>query len=146
MSVPRPDVRLCHLVQLTAHEDKAGALVPMERGAGIPFTPQRVFTVTGVSAGSERGGHANAVTTELLLCLSGRVEVGLDDGRTVTTYVLDDPRVGLVITPMVWVSLRIVADRTVLLAMCDTTWREAEPAYFRDRAHWLGTLTADAAA
>jgi hypothetical protein len=137
---PVADVRRCHLVRLPSHGDASGSLVPIEPGAGVPFTVRRVFTVTGTIAGQDRGGHANANTTELLVCLAGRVTVRLSDGVRDAQWTLDDPRVALLIEPMLWVDLEIKSDATVLMALCDTTWRDAKDAYFRDRASWYRAL------
>ena len=146
MRIPIPDLRSCRLVALPSHGGIGGALVPIEPGAGVPFDVRRVFTVTGTKAGLDRGGHANANTTELLMCLAGSVRVRLSDGSREQSWVLDAPQVGLLIPPMLWVDLEILHDQTVLMALCDTTWREAQGAYFRDRTSWHLALRSDVAA
>jgi hypothetical protein len=144
--IPYADVRRCQLIRLPSHAGPAGALVPIEPGAGVPFPVRRVFTVTGTVAGQDRGGHANSNTTELLLCLAGRVTVRLSDGVRDAQWTLSDPRLGLLIEPMLWVDLEIETDATVLMALCDTPWRDAKDAYFRDRATWFRALRKNVAA
>jgi hypothetical protein len=135
---PRPSLAACHLVPLASHEAQgsAGRLVPVEAGAPVPFAIQRVFCVSGMQAGSRRGGHANTATTELLICLHGAVEVVLSDGDGTTSFRLDRPDEGLLITPGIWVEERGAANDTVLVVLADTSWAVACDAYVRDRTEW----------
>ena len=47
-----------------------GALLPLHL-AELPFVPRRVFAITDVPVGTERGGHAHRSGMQLLVCLQG---------------------------------------------------------------------------
>ena len=56
-----------------------GTLVPIDFSE-LTFAPKRVFYVTGVPAGDERGHHAHYETQQLLICVQGKISVHLYDG------------------------------------------------------------------
>jgi UDP-2-acetamido-3-amino-2,3-dideoxy-glucuronate N-acetyltransferase len=49
-----------------------------------------------------RGEHAHRRCEQLLVCVSGSVNVLCDDGEHRQEFVLDSPEIGLHIGPMVW--------------------------------------------
>ena len=54
--------------------DQRGSLTPFDY-ADLPFPPRRVFAVTDVPPGTSRGGHSHGSSTQLLVCLAGRIEL-----------------------------------------------------------------------
>ena len=99
---------------LDRREDDRGVLVPIEF-PDLPFEPRRAFTVSGVPAGTARGGHAHRSGRQFLVCPTGRVRVRLRDRTGVETVVLDRPDQGLLIEPGVWSEQVYELDETVLL-------------------------------
>jgi hypothetical protein len=80
-----------------------GNLVPIEFGS-LPFTPTRVFNVTDVPPGEERGLHAHRLCHQLLIAMSGDVLVSVSDGASSREFLLDNPREGLHVPPLIWAS------------------------------------------
>ena len=79
---------------------------------------KRVFYIYGVPEGAERGGHAHHTNTEILVCLSGSLDILLTDGISERKLRLDDPTKGLLIPPDVWNRMSNYAPGTVLLVLC----------------------------
>ncbi|MBX9929527.1 MAG: FdtA/QdtA family cupin domain-containing protein [Gemmatimonadaceae bacterium] len=142
----RPDLSQCRLLPLIGHSAGASTLIPLEQGGALPFVLKRSFFVHGARANEFRGGHANAVTTEALICVQGTVTATLDDGDHAGSFLLDAPNVALIISPMIWVDLHIHTDNAILLACTDTSWAEAALAYYRERDAWERALEHCAAA
>ena len=69
-----------NLYCFTPFIDKRGWLLPLEFNK-LPFVPKRVFFVSNVPLGMRRGEHAHYKTQQYLICLSGKVRVGLHDGK-----------------------------------------------------------------
>lgn len=86
---------------ITVATDLRGSLSAIEF-SGLPFTPQRFFTVYGVPSRDVRGQHAHRTCEQYLICLIGSVDCLLDDGRTRRTVHLNNPSQGLYIAPMTW--------------------------------------------
>jgi hypothetical protein len=109
----------CTLHELARHGDERGLLAVAEVGAALPFTAERFFVVRDVPAGGRRGVHANREAHELLVAMTGRVEVELDDGFEQVTVTLDGAGTALHIPPLVW-STQVYGPGACLLVLAST--------------------------
>jgi dTDP-4-amino-4,6-dideoxygalactose transaminase/dTDP-4-dehydrorhamnose 3,5-epimerase-like enzyme len=98
--------------------DRRGVLSFAEYETHLSWAPVRFFTVTGVPINELRGYHAHKSVKQFLVCLAGRISVLVDDGITRETVLLDSPRVGLLLEPMVWSSQSYLEANSILLVMC----------------------------
>lgn len=89
-------------VALTTASDPRGDLLAVELSKQIPFEVKRLFFVMNVPSHHIRGEHAHRECHQLLVCLQGSVTVTADNGTEREEWVLDDPKVGLHILPMMW--------------------------------------------
>jgi mannose-6-phosphate isomerase-like protein (cupin superfamily) len=97
----------------------------------LPFDAGRVFTVHGVPRGGRRGGHGNRTQDEVLVVVSGRARVVLDDGSRVREVELG---VGdsLHIEAGTWHEIEALDEGLLVLVAAPGGY---EPdGYFRDRA------------
>jgi hypothetical protein len=112
-----------------------GSLIAIEFGADLPFEPRRYFSVFNVPSAEVRGGHAHRVCHQLLACVHGSLVVLVDDGTRREEVVLDDPRVGLYIPPLVWASQFGYSTDTVLTVLASHPYDAAD--YVRDYEAFL---------
>lgn len=68
---------------------------------------------------------------EVVFCVAGRMEIAVDDGRQRRTFVLDDPRRGLYLPPMIWYDIGGFSSDTVYFAFASREFEESD--YIRDR-------------
>jgi len=122
------------VVLLNSFNDVRGCLLPMEFGHMCPFTPQRVFTVTGVPKGTRRGGHAHKWTEQLLVCIAGRIGYELQDGEDKVSGELR-PNQCIWIPRMIWDSQVFYSTKDVLLVLCNLPYDEKD--YIRDFDEYL---------
>mgnify|MGYP002624311882 CR=1 FL=1 len=104
------------LLSLDRHVDPRGALLPVEFER-LPFLPQRLFTVSGMAAGTERGGHAHRKGQQILLCLQGLLDLCLRVGEEQVQVTLRPDGPGLLVGAMVWCRQTYVTEGTVLLVL-----------------------------
>jgi dTDP-4-dehydrorhamnose 3,5-epimerase-like enzyme len=97
--------------------DERGALTAVELDE-LPFPVRRVFTVSGVPAGTRRGGHRHRWGDQAVFCTSGRVEVELLASDHHDLVVLEPGGPGVVIPAGVWSSQRYTDDDSALLVVC----------------------------
>ena len=71
------DIRIINIP--THYAGNNMSLSVFEEGQNIPFSVSRVFVVNAGN-GSVRGKHAHKECIQLLVCLSGSIEVICDDG------------------------------------------------------------------
>lgn len=133
----------CKLVELPSVEDPQGNLVFGEGERHVPFPIARVYHVYGIPAGSRRGGHAHRHIEQLVICLSGAFEIGVDDGSRRASFAMEDPRFGLYLPPLVWHELTGFTAASSYYVVSSGVYDEAE--YVRDREEFLG-LAADSGA
>ncbi|HEY0996787.1 MAG TPA: FdtA/QdtA family cupin domain-containing protein [Gemmatimonadaceae bacterium] len=92
--------------------DDRGQLSVIEKREVAPFAIARIFYVHGLPTGAERGGHAHKTLEEFIVCTSGRLEVEVTDGRARDRVVLESPREGLYLPPMLWAVQRALEPGT----------------------------------
>jgi hypothetical protein len=85
----------------------------------MPFKPCRTFVITGTSAGAMRGGHGHRTAQQMLVCLHGRIEVLMRNGRQEVTVVLEPNSFVLVFGPGIWCQQKYLLADSILLTFTD---------------------------
>jgi len=116
-------------IELPHHFADNGDLVVMEGLTHVPFAIARVFVVRA-PLGAIRGQHAHKICTQFLSCPIGSVKVRCDDGQKVMTYILEQPHVGLLVPPSIWMEQTYLARGSVLTVLCDRPYESQD--YIRD--------------
>jgi len=104
------------LVELQRHDDARGSLLPVEFDQ-LPFAPQHLFTVSGMPAGTVRGGHAHRDGEQLLICLQGEVGITLKRHGEAAELTLQPDGPGLLVRPKVWCRQTYRHEGSVLLVV-----------------------------
>ena len=138
---PLPVLRArgARLLRFPVISEPRGELTFAETGAHLPFTPQRVFTVTGVPAGQRRGEHAHRRLEEVVICVRGSCTLLLDDGTVREEVVLDSPSVGLYLPPLLWRVHYQHSPDALVLALASTPYEPAD--YIRSYDEFLEALS-----
>jgi len=130
----------CHPIELPVVADPQGNLAFAEAERHVPFPIARAFYVYDVPVGAARGGHAHLALEQAVFCLAGRLELVVDDGERRRTVVLEDPRTGLYLPPMVWHDIGGFSPGTVYLVLASAEFDEAD--YIRDHDEYLAAVRA----
>ena len=117
--------------------DERGKLYVIEGGKkyDIPFEIQRVFYMYGSDSTVVRGQHANRETEFLLINVSGKSKVKVDNGYEQMVVELDRPGIGLYIPPMLWKDMYDFSADSVLLVLASRHYDGEE--YIRDYDEYL---------
>lgn len=115
--------------------DERGSLVALEKGCNLPFDVKRVYYIFGTGPDVTRGCHAHKNLKQMLVALSGRVDVTCEYGDRTETFTLDDPASGLLIEGRVWRTMTGFAPGTVLMVLASEYYSEAD--YIRDYGTFL---------
>jgi dTDP-4-dehydrorhamnose 3,5-epimerase-like enzyme len=94
----------CKLLEVPKVTDTRGNLSFIEQSRHVPFEIRRVFYIYDIPSGQNRGAHAHRTLHQFLVCLSGGLDVELDDGQRKRTVHLNRPWIGLHVPPMIWAS------------------------------------------
>lgn len=123
------------LIQFPKISDHRGNLTFIEERKHVPFEVRRVFYVYDIPSGEDRGAHAHKTLEQVLICLSGALDVHLDDGHETETVHLNRPWLGLYLPPMIWASEGNFDSGTVYLVLTSDLYDEAD--YYRDYNQFL---------
>jgi hypothetical protein len=124
------------MLELPKITDRQGNLTFVEGGRHLPFEVRRVFWVYDVPSGADRGAHAHKELHEVLVCISGSVDVHVDDGFRKQVITLNRPWRGLHIPPMIWASEDNFAPGTVYCVLASAAY--AADDYIRDYDDFVG--------
>ena len=109
------------VVSHAGHADARGLLCPIELAKVLDFPVRRLFWVTRVPAGQERGGHAHKLCSQYLICLAGSIEVTATDGEDTAVLMLE-PGQALLLKPGIWAAERYRSEEALLLVLCDQAY------------------------
>ena len=126
------DVKQISLVQV---KDLRGTLTVCQWDKQLPFSPQRVFFQHGVPSEKIRGAHAHKECAQVLVCVSGRVNVLLDDGLVREEHLLDSGDQGLLIPPGIWATQYNYSQEAVTAVFASHNYDAAD--YIRDYDEYL---------
>lgn len=127
------------LIEFDDLGDERGNLVVIEgEGMDIPFDIKRVFYIYGSDSTVIRGQHANRETEFLLVNVSGKSKVRVDNGKESAVIELIRPRMGLYLSSMLWKDMYDFSDDSVLLVLASGHYDEKE--YIRDYDTYLQVL------
>ena len=115
--------------------DDRGSVVIAEQGKHIDFAPERLFFVRPIRAGQERGGHAHIVCRQVLVCITGRCRVDIDDGLANRSYTMEGPDSTLSVPSGIWSVQTYETHGSSLMVLCDRPYNEKD--YIRDYAKFL---------
>lgn len=91
----------------------------------LPFHPQRLFYVSNVPVGTERGGHAHIEGKQILFCLAGQVAVELRSGNLMERVICTNNGMGLLVKEGIWAKQTYLSDSSILLVLCSHPFNEA---------------------
>lgn len=114
------DVRL---IQLPRIPDYRGNLSVIEQGREVPFDISRAYWIYDVPGGESRCGHAYRQNCELIVALSGSLDVVVMDGRLEPrTIHLNRSYRGLYVPAGIWRELQEFSTNAVALVLASTPY------------------------
>lgn len=103
------------LITLNQVSSKGGVLSSIQADANLPMEIRRSYWIYDTEENAARGHHVHLNSSRILVCLTGMVEVVLENkaGR-IEQYQLNIPSQALYIPPLHWINLSF-AKGTILL-------------------------------
>ena len=121
-----PSIQRARLIKFSEHHgDGVLTVYPVEEN-GVPFEILRVYTLTGVPAHATKANHAHRDCSKLSACLFGKVNILVKDGEEEKEFTLCANGTGLLIPPMLWVSVSFETPSTVLAMFCDRPYESSD--------------------
>jgi len=125
-----PNIDNCKIIELERICSDKGSLTFIESEISAPFNIKRVYFTYDIPTEAERGGHAHKNLYQLIFAASGSFNVSIDDGINQTSYFLNNPQKGLLITPGIWREINNFSTGSTVLVMASELYDEDD--YIRD--------------
>jgi hypothetical protein len=130
----------CKLVELPTFTDGRGNLTVIEGDDRLPFDIRRIYYLYEVPDGQVRGAHAHKELRQLLIAMSGSLDIVLDDGTDRRRFTLDRPDRGLLVGSMIWRSLENFSDGAVCCVLASTPYLDSD--YIRNYDEFVAMVRA----
>lgn len=104
-----------------------------------PFPVQRIYWLHNLSPLEVRGHHAHRTLQQVMVAVSGSIEIELDNGRMRRTEILNRATEALYVPPGLWRRIRARELHSTLLVIASAPFDEA------DYIHDYDTFVQDAA-
>jgi len=99
------------------------------------FVPKRIYWTYFTPEDVERGGHAHIVLEQILVAVSGRIELTIEsvDGK-IFDFVLQSPDIGVYIPKLCWRTMKYSHNA---VQMCIASMEYDESDYIRDYKQFM---------
>ena len=114
------------IIQLPKILDPSGNLSFLESENHIPFEIKRTYWIYDVPGGETRGGHAFKEQKELIIVLSGSLDIVIFDGHEEKRFSLNRSYYGLYIPNGIWRHMENFATNTIALVVSSTSFNEKD--------------------
>lgn len=108
-----------------------------------PFSIRRVYWLHDLDPAEVRGHHAHRKLEQLMVAVSGSIEIELDNGRDRRIEVLDNATEALYVPPLIWRRIRAQEPHAALLVFASASFSEAD--YIRDYDRFVQLVMAPVA-
>jgi len=123
------------IIDLPKILDPRGNLSFLESGNHVPFEIKRTYWIYDVPGGEFRGGHAFKEQEELIIVLSGSLDIIIYDGIEEKEFSLNRSYYGLYVPNGLWRHMENFATNTLALVVSSTSFEESD--YIRDKDEFL---------
>lgn len=106
--------------------DDRGALIAIENSKDIPFDIKRLYYIYGTQEHVVRGKHAHKKLKQVLICVSGSVDIKCQIKDQIENITLNSPNVGLYIEGLVWHEMLHFSNDAVLIVVADNVYDESD--------------------
>jgi dTDP-4-dehydrorhamnose 3,5-epimerase-like enzyme len=128
-------VSLVKIVKFNIHSDKRGSLVSIESKTSVPFNIKRIYYIHNIQTGVSRGFHAHKKLNQVMIAISGKCRVILDNGIKREEIWIQSPDQGLLIKNMIWREMYDFSKECILLVLASQKYDKYD--YIRDYKKFL---------
>ncbi len=121
-------VKNARLVKLKTIVDGIdGTIAVAENFNHIPFEIKRAYYIYNLgNPKAVRGKHAHKKLEQVLFCISGSCEIGLDDGENQQGIILDKPNIGIHLGIELWHTMKKFSPNCILLVLASDVYDESD--------------------
>jgi dTDP-4-dehydrorhamnose 3,5-epimerase-like enzyme len=104
-----------------------GTISVAENYNHIPFEIKRAYYIYNLgNPKAVRGKHAHKKLEQVLFCINGTCEIGLDDGENQQAVILDKPNTGIYLGTELWHTMKKFSNNCILLVLASDIYNEKD--------------------
>ena len=126
------------LIELPQFNDNRGQLTVAEYKHHIPFEIRRIYFISDIVEGSDRGGHAHRTLQQVIIAIKGSFDVHLDDGCIKRSIHLDSNHVVLYVGSKTWRLLTSFSDGAICLVLASNYYDNTD--YYSDYGEFINDV------
>ena len=115
--------------------DERGNLSVIESESHVPFIIKRMYLIYDIPGGETRGGHAFVEQKEMIIALSGSLDLIVFDGLKEQKFTLNRSYQGLYIPNGLWRHMENFATNTLVLVISNTEYNKND--YIRNKLSYI---------
>lgn len=123
-------VDACKVLEFPRFLDNRGNLSFVQNFNHVPFEIKRIYWIYDVPGGEGRDGHAYKNNQEVMIALSGSIDVIVDDGQEKKKFTLSRSSQGLFIPSGLWRTMCNFSTNAFVLVIASTKYDSGD--YIRD--------------
>ena len=128
-------MRLVKIIKFNINSDKRGTLISIESKNSVPFNIKRIYYIHNIQTGISRGFHAHKKLYQLMIAISGKCRVILDNGIKREEVWLKTPDEGLLVKNMIWREMHNFSPDCILLVLASQIFNKND--YIRDYKEFI---------
>ena len=125
----------CRLLDIDSYEDERGGLSVLEENVNVPFVLKRLYYLHHTKVNQVRGVHAHKKLEQVIIAFSGKFKIILDDGKEKKIFTLDQPNIGLYVSPGIWREVYPLEENGVCAVLASRKYEEED--YIHDYDDFL---------
>jgi dTDP-4-dehydrorhamnose 3,5-epimerase-like enzyme len=119
-------IQNCIIIELPKIQDPRGNLSFIEGKNHFPFEINSAYWIYDVRNGKIPGGHAFKQQNEMIIALSGSLDVVVDDGTNRKIYSLNRSYYGLYIPSGIWYQMENFSTNSLILVLSSGLYFEKD--------------------
>lgn len=125
--------KTCRFIEFQDLSDQRGGLISIEKI--VPFEIKRLYYLFNQNKDILRGRHAHKNLEQIIIPIHGSFDLIIDDGKHKSSLVMNNPKQGLYVCPMIWRDLTNFSSDAVCLVLASQCYDEAD--YIRNYEEFL---------
>ena len=115
-----------YLIKFKTHLKGSELLTDYTSKKNIPFNLKRVFLTGNVSKKSKRGSHAHRKTSQIFICLYGKINIRCFDGKKTKLFKLKNQSLGIYIPPTIWYDTLYEGSKNSIMVLTNTKYSKRD--------------------
>jgi len=124
------NLKHCKLFNISVKKDNRGYLSYLENKKELPFYIKRIYFLYKIKKNILRGDHGHKKLKQIIIAISGKFDVVINDGKKSKKFKLSKCSQGLYIPNMMWRKIENFSKNAICLVLASEKYNKED--YYND--------------